>query len=160
MAASSTAIASAVSASVNPTSASAGSSSATPHKHLRQGELVLRCGQLAGGEVVEQAQRAAGVDQLVARGDPEPVEEAGQEGVEEHDPGVVDEEPPGFLVEDRRGRGPPPGFVVEAPAWRGRHRRRRFDVVAATGCVAFFGDTGPTPLEGRGERPVIALGDR
>ena len=43
---------------------------------------------------MEQAQRAAGFDQIVTHGDPEPVEEAGQEGVEEHDTGVVDEEPP------------------------------------------------------------------
>ena len=104
MAASSRAVASAVSASVEPDVGLGRLVERHAAQDLRQGELVLRCGQLAGGEVVEQAQRAAGVDQLVARGDPEPVEEAGQERVEEHDPGVVDEEPLGFLVEVRGRR--------------------------------------------------------
>ena len=54
---------------------------------------------------MEQAQRAAGFDQIVSHGDPEPVEEAGQEGVEEHDTGVVDEEPRSSCVAAGGGAG-------------------------------------------------------
>ena len=67
----------------------------------------------------------------------------------------------------------PPGSSSSVRGRRGRHRRRRSDVVAVRrgeagigarrrgrGHGARLGDAGPAPLEGRGERPVIALDDR
>ena len=72
--------------------------------------------------MVQEAQRPARVDQLVAVRDPEPFEEPGQERVQQHDPGVVDEQPAGSGLSVDGGRVRVPG--ASATAARPRASRR------------------------------------